>query len=132
MYKISEFLSENFQFLEVKNSICLSKRVFIMSLKTELSLSRCRGYVSLQTILLPYEESQSNRDSKFCSFMSFFISKGNIFRFEPAHNKTYNKTCVTSKYLDQLVHPPSMAKILFHSSFDSLEAVVGTYDRRRL
>ena len=28
--KISEFLSENFQFLEVKFSICLNRRVFVM------------------------------------------------------------------------------------------------------
>ena len=35
---------------------------------------------------------------------------------EPAHDKTYNKTCVTSKDSDQPVHPPG-------SSFDSLEAV---------
>ena len=29
---------------------------------------------------------------------------------EPAHVKTYNKTCVTSKDSDQPVHPPSMAR----------------------
>ena len=32
MRKISEFLSENFQFLEVKFSIYLNRRVYVMSL----------------------------------------------------------------------------------------------------
>ena len=31
---------------------------------------------------------------------------------EPAHAKTYNKTCVTSNDPDQLVHPPIMARVL--------------------
>ena len=31
---------------------------------------------------------------------------------EPTHDKTYTKTYVTSKYSDQAVHPPSMARIL--------------------
>ena len=51
-----------------------------------------------------------------------------IISFEqmgPGHDKTYNKTCVTSKYSDQPVHPPSVARILCHPSLDSLEAVEG-------
>ena len=32
MKKISEFLSENFQFLEVKSSIYLYRRVFVMEM----------------------------------------------------------------------------------------------------
>ena len=51
---------------------------------------------------------------------------------EPAHDKTQNKTWVTSKDLDQPVHPPSMARVLVYPSFDSLEAVEGTCDQRRL
>ena len=39
--------------------------------------------------------------------------------YEPAHNKIYNKTCVTSKDSDQHIHPPSM------------DAVEGTCDKRR-
>ena len=44
----------------------------------------------------------------------------------PAHDKTYNKTCVTSKGSDQDVHPPSMARVLVHPSLDSPEIVEGT------
>ena len=58
-------------------------------------------------------------------FMSNFI-------YEPAHDKTYNKTWVASKDSDQPVHPPSVERVLVHSSFNSLEAVEGTCDQRRL
>ena len=34
--------------------------------------------------------------------------------YDPAHSKTYNKTCVTSKYSDQLLHLPSMARVFTH------------------
>ena len=44
----------------------------------------------------------------------------------------YNKTRVTSKVSDQPVHPPSMARVLVYSSLDSLKAVEGTCDQRRL
>ena len=44
---------------------------------------------------------------------------------EPGHDKTYNKTCVTSKDSDQPVHPPSVARLLFYFSLDSPEAVEG-------
>ena len=50
----------------------------------------------------------------------------------PAHDKTYNKTCVTSKDAIQPVHPPGMATVLVHPSFDIPEAVEGTCDQRRL
>ena len=39
--------------------------------------------------------------------------------YEPAHDKTYNKTCVTSKDSDQPVHPSSMARVLVHPCKDS-------------
>ena len=39
-----------------------------------------------------------------------------------AHDRTYNRTCVTSK--DQPVHPPSMANV-FVPFFDSPEALEG-------
>ena len=51
---------------------------------------------------------------------------------EPAHDKTYNKTCVTSKDSDLPVHPPSVTKVLVYPSLNCLEAVEGTYDQRRL
>ena len=52
--------------------------------------------------------------------------------YEPAHDKTYNKTCVTSKGSDQPVHPPRMARVLVHPSLNSPEAVEGACDQRRL
>ena len=52
--------------------------------------------------------------------------------FRPADDKTYNKTCVTSKDSDQPVHPPSMARVLVYPSFNSPDAVKGTCDQRRL
>ena len=43
----------------------------------------------------------------------------------PVHNKTYNKTCVTSIDSDQPVHPSSMAIVLVYPSLNGLEAVEG-------
>ena len=51
---------------------------------------------------------------------------------EPAQDKTYIKNCVTSKDSDQPVRPSSMARVLVYLSFDSLEAVEGICDQRRL
>ena len=51
---------------------------------------------------------------------------------EPAHDKTYNKRCVTRKDSDQPVYPSSMAMVLVHPSLDSPEAVKCTCDQRRL
>ena len=51
--------------------------------------------------------------------------------FEPAHEKTYNKTCVISKVL-VLVHPPRMARVRVHPSLYSPESLEGTCDQRRL
>ena len=48
--KKSEFLSENFQFLEVKFSICLNRRVFIMDcLGTQADLGPCWAHMSEST-----------------------------------------------------------------------------------
>ena len=55
-----------------------------------------------------------------------------VFVKEPAHDKTYNKTCVTSKDSDQPVHPPSMARVPVYPTLESLELVEGTCDQRRL
>ena len=52
--------------------------------------------------------------------------------FEPAHDKTYNKTFVTSKDSDQSIHSPSMAMVLIYPSLDSLETVEGMCDQQRL
>ena len=50
---------------------------------------------------------------------------------EPGYDKTYNKTCVTSKDYDQHIHPPGMARVSVHPSLDSPEALKGTCDNRR-
>ena len=52
--------------------------------------------------------------------------------YQPAHDKAYNKACVTSKDSDLLVHSSSIGKFLVHSSLDSLEAMEGTCNQRRL
>ena len=39
-------------------------------------------------------------------------------KYEPAHDKPYNKTCVTRKDSDQPVHPPSMAMVLTDAQAD--------------
>ena len=53
-------------------------------------------------------------------------------KYETAHDKTNNRTCMTIKDSDQPVHPTSMARVLFYPSLDSPEAVEGTCDQRRL
>ena len=48
------------------------------------------------------------------------------FKNEPVHDKTYNKTCVTSKDSAQPVHPSNMPRFLVQPSLDNPEAVEGT------
>ena len=50
-------------------------------------------------------------------------------RYEPAYDKTYNNTCVTSKDSDQPVHPPGG---LGYRSLGSPEVVEGTCYQLRL
>ena len=51
------------------------------------------------------------------------------FTYQQAHDKTYNKTCVTSKTQTSLyIHP----LVLVYSSLNSMEAVEGTCNQRRL
>ena len=52
--------------------------------------------------------------------------------YESAHDKSYNKICVTSKDSGQPVHPISMARAHVYSSLDSPEAVEDTGDQRSL
>ena len=51
---------------------------------------------------------------------------------EPAHDKTYGKTCVTSKDSDQPVYPTNMATVLVQPSLDSREVVEDTCHQQRL
>ena len=53
-------------------------------------------------------------------------------KYEPEHDKPYNKICVTSKDSDELVHPHSMTRVLVHPTLDSPEAVEGTCNQQRL
>ena len=69
---------------------------------------------------------------RFIRIFTVHISEKKKTPFEPVHDETYNKNCVTSKDLDQPVHPPSMARILVYPSLDSLESVDGTCDQQRL
>ena len=53
-------------------------------------------------------------------------------RFEPAHDKTYNKTCMSSKDSDHPVHQFSMVRAVVYPSLNSLEAVERTCGQRWL
>ena len=66
----------------------------------------------------------------------FFSKKVFIFfviqdhkTYEPAHDKTYQKTCVTSKGSDQPVHPANMARVLVSPSLGSLKVVESRCDQ---
>ena len=55
-----------------------------------------------------------------------------VFQYEPAHHKTYDKTCMTSLDSARPVHPPSMPRVLVYLSLDSPDAKDGTCDQGRL
>ena len=57
-----------------------------------------------------------------CNFIKVWYKRIWCILLESAHDKTYNKTCVTSKGTDQPVHPPSIARALVYPSLDSLDA----------
>ena len=67
------------------------------------------------------------RRNKFTTYI--FLPKmvenlpGVYFPYGPAHDKTYNKTCVTRKDSVQPVQPLNMARILIYPFLDSPEAV---------
>ena len=62
-----------------------------------------------------------------------FVLRQFFFRScDSAHDKTYNKTYVTSKDSDQSVHSPCLTRALVHPSLYSLEAVEFSCDQRRL
>ena len=43
--------------------------------------------------------------------ISHLQTKADILAYEPAHDKTYNKSCATSKDWDQSAHPRSLIKV---------------------
>ena len=51
---------------------------------------------------------------------------------KPAHDKTYNKTSVTSKDSYQPVHPLNMTRVLVYSFLGSQRAKEGICDHQRL
>ena len=66
-----------------------------------------------------------------CPAMFLYLLKEKKIN-QPAYNKTYNKTCVTSKDSEQPVHPPSMARVLVYPSLDSPKSLEDTRNQRRL
>ena len=72
-----------------------------------------------------------------CVVAGFVVSRFSLwawlpYKIELVHDKTYNRTCLTSKDLDQPVHPPSIVRVLVYPSLDGPEAVEGTCDQGRL
>ena len=59
-----------------------------------------------------------------CKSKYIAVNLGELFLhlIETAHDKTYNKACVTSKDSGQPVHPPSTTRVLVYPSLDSPEA----------
>ena len=54
-----------------------------------------------------------------------------VAKFEPVQDKTYNKICATRKKT-QISLCQWMARVLVYLSLDSMKAVEGTCDQRRL
>ena len=68
---------------------------------------------------------------------ALLISTHNMFSLrnktnELAQDKTYYRTCVTSKDSDQPVHSARMARVLVYPSLDSLAVIESTCDQQRL
>ena len=64
------------------------------------------------------------RRTGIAKFIVRILKKAN----KPGHDKTYNKTYVTSKNSNQPIHQSSMSKLLVYSSFGCQEAVEATCD----
>ena len=79
---------------------------------------------TLDIVLPPQHNNTDNNKSKVvCEAPTWY---------EPAQDKTYDKTCVTNKDLDQPVNPPSMAKIFVDASLDRLEVVEDTFHHENM
>ena len=69
----------------------------------------------------------------FVNYGSIVNNRSKKQKFVSVHDKTYNKTCVTSsKYSDQPIYLPTMARVMVYPSLDSLEVVEGTCDQQKL
>ena len=88
--------------------------------------SKRKEFVAKGSKLFPFRVETKGRQSTLRRVASaesvpitlrwHYISIAFGFAFEPARDKTYNKTFVTSKDLDQPVHPSSMAMVLVYPS----------------
>ena len=115
---------------------------------SESSLFICRNFASLNIQTASNEDSDKDAqdylnvrmgymsDGTFpmlrFSFVFSFIQASCSFVFikqylvnESTHDKTNNKTFVTSKLSDQPVYPPYMARVLVYPSLDSLKTIKG-------
>ena len=57
---------------------------------------------------------------------------GVFLLYEPAHDKTYNKTCMNIKVSDQFVQPPSTERVIVYSFLNSMEDSDQTAQMHRL
>ena len=69
---------------------------------------------------------------KFSVYLNRRVFVMSILIYEPAYDKTHNKTCATSKDSDKPVHLRSMARVVIYPSLDSTEAIENICDQRRL
>ena len=105
-----------------------------MKYQSLFSAKSKKNYHQCHPLSLPREWLRFNkieRDEKLqIIIMSMFLWINK--KYEPAQDKTCNKTCVTSKDADQPLHATSKAMVFLYSSLDSLEAVEGTCEQQRL
>ena len=104
IWKISEFLSENFPFLVVKYSIYLNMRVFVMKFK----IAFIRRLMRLAGILEPFCFCVDCNNKMFNISFQLKHDRVGIMKFEPAHDKTYKVACAPSEDSDQPGHPPRL------------------------
>ena len=91
------------------------------------------GYAStLPGLSIKWTESRLLTDSNSKCARVIYESKAVKNAYEPAHDKTYNNACVTSKDSDKPVHPSSMARVLVYPSLNSPENAKVTCDQRIL
>ena len=86
MKKISEFLSENFQFLVVKFSIYLKRRVFVMDLRMHISIRKQR---KLSFVSSSYQD-ENNEMKKFKRVR--ILTATSSFQVEWSNWGSYGKT----------------------------------------
>ena len=109
-----------------KSSLCNLVSVS-WAVSQEMSFENVDVYVDADT------DTDGGRQATECPLSSpskVGIPNISYIWYEPAQDKSYNKTWVTSKASDQPEHRPSMASDCVYPSLDSLEAVEGTCDQR--